>query len=134
VRHLLALTPLLLLACTPSLPAASINRPQAASTSQLPAANAANPGVQAQVSFQNDVAPILTRSCAGCHSPGKPGVGNLAVFDAAGKVRSDTIVAGIASVISQTESGRMPRGGRPKLSADEVALLKRWRTEGLPVD
>jgi mono/diheme cytochrome c family protein len=90
--------------------------------------------VPAKVSFRTDVAPILARSCAGCHAPGKQAVGDLAVFDAAGKVRSDTIVDGIASVIAETESGSMPRGGRPKLSAAEVALLKRWRTEGLPVD
>jgi len=90
--------------------------------------------VPAKVSFRTDVAPILARSCAGCHAPGKSAVGDLAVFDAAGKVRSDTIVDGINGVISEVESGSMPRGGRTMLSTAEVALLKRWRTEGLAVD
>jgi mono/diheme cytochrome c family protein len=86
------------------------------------------------VSFKGDVAPLLTRSCGGCHFPGGPGSGDWIGFDAAGTLQHAGVKGDIDEIVSEVERGRMPFGGRSRLTKAEVDLLKAWRTAGMPAD
>jgi hypothetical protein len=87
--------------------------------------------------FTRRVAPVLSRACLGCHDAGKKRGGlDLSARDAAlaGGDEGAVIVPGSAarSKLIQFVSGdrpRMPRSG-PKLTAGEVAVLKKWIDEG----
>src|SRR4051794_6259959 len=83
--------------------------------------------------FRDRVAPILARSCVGCHDAGKKRGGLDLSTRATALVGGDSgavIVPGKAakSLLVQFVSGakpRMPRAGA-RLSDGEVALLRRW--------
>lgn len=85
----------------------------------------------ADVTFSKDVAPLLTRSCAGCHNPGGRGAAKVEIFDAAGAVSHANVGAKIALIASAVESGKMPMG-KPKLTGEEVGVLKKWQSQGTP--
>jgi hypothetical protein len=36
----------------------------------------------------------------------------------------------VARIVASVESGRMPKGGAPKLTAAQVATLKAWQAAG----
>lgn len=110
----------------PTTPGAAPSTPGAA-----PAAPAAAPAPGA-VSFKAQIAPVITRSCAGCHAPGESGVRDVALFDDAGNVRFDQVRDEIAGIVRTVKRGSMPRGGKPKLSAEELAQLEQWRAAGTP--
>ena len=84
------------------------------------------------VAFAKDVAPLLSTSCAGCHQPGGRGAAKVQIFDATGAVDHAAVSAKIAAVVTAVETGRMPAGGKPKLTATEVGVLKKWQAQGTP--
>jgi len=93
------------------------------------------------VSFQNDIQPILQRSCVGCHHPGnlsgeldltgfEPLVqgGKQGVLFEAGKPDSSLLLKYISG-----ENPLMPLKGDP-LTAEEVDLIRQWIEEGAKDD
>src|SRR5256885_11193344 len=94
----------------------------------------------ASISFDRDIAPLLTSRCAKCHGPseGKAGL-HLTDRDAAtvtlpsgeraivpGKPDESELLRRVASTDPEV---RMPPKGLP-LSADEIAKLRRWIADG----
>ncbi len=90
------------------------------------------------VSFTKQVAPILAGKCGRCHISDSKGRFNMATFAALMKGPPEGVVifAGdtVASRLIETiETGDMPRGGG-RVTADELALLKKWINEGAEFD
>jgi mono/diheme cytochrome c family protein len=85
----------------------------------------------ATVSFKTNVAPLISSTCAGCHTPGGMGSQDLVAFDASGAVNYTNVKNDIGNIIRQTQSGRMPQG-RSKLTADQLAILTNWQAAGTP--
>ena len=90
------------------------------------------------VEFARDVAPILQRSCIGCHGPGTRTAG-LDLHDAAlilrGTGNGPVIVRGASQesvLIRRVREGSMPPGGKNRLSESEIAVLERWIDQGAP--
>jgi uncharacterized repeat protein (TIGR01451 family) len=84
------------------------------------------PLVALKITFNNDVKPLLVVSCAPCHVSG----GNYAKWDVYANAKSK-ITAIIDRVNrAQGSAGFMPSGGT-KLSADKIAILNKWVTDGL---
>lgn len=86
-----------------------------------------------RVDFARDIQPILATSCQGCHGA-KAQMGQLRLDAKASAVR--TFKAGKSAesslyqrVAGTSDQARMPMGGKP-LSADQIALIKRWIDEG----
>lgn len=96
------------------------------------------------VSFRNDIAPILVAQCQACHGPekaensyrvdtferlAKAGDNELPPFTA-GKPDESEILRLIAT---DDKTERMPKDGDP-LSAEKIALVKKWIEEGAVFD
>ncbi|MSV32458.1 MAG: DUF1549 domain-containing protein [Bryobacterales bacterium] len=86
-----------------------------------------------RVDFVRDIQPILVASCQGCHGA-KAQMGQLRLDAKAPASR--TFKAGNAAeshlyqrVAGTSDQARMPMGGKP-LSADQIAVIKRWIDEG----
>jgi hypothetical protein len=86
------------------------------------------------VSFNRDVAPIFQKHCTSCHRPGQMAPMSLLTYDAARPW---------ARAIQRQVAGRtMPPWGAdpsigtfandPSLSAEEIATIARWVTDGAP--
>jgi uncharacterized membrane protein len=87
------------------------------------------PTPAAMVSFRTQVSPVLGRSCFACHVSGR----ELPEFIRADGSADLTRVRSILTrIVSQIESGRMPRGSVAKVSTPELALLKAWQGAGAP--
>ncbi len=98
----------------------------------------------APVSFTKDVAPIFLKHCAACHGPpevnGGYQVTNYSLLMKPGESESPSITAGspdeseVVNLISMDDADlRMPKEADP-LTADQVALIKRWIVEGAKYD
>ena len=96
------------------------------------------------VSFRKDIAPILQDRCFACHGPKKAEGGyRVDSFERATKPGDSGIVAlqagkledseAFRRISSTDESERMPLEADP-LSADHIALFKRWLEEGAKFD
>ncbi len=90
------------------------------------------------VSFTSQVAPILASKCGGCHVRAKKGGFSLESYAVLMKGPREGVVVfpgdTIGSRLVETiETGDMPRGGG-KVSERELAMLKRWITEGAKFD
>ncbi len=96
------------------------------------------------VSFSKDIAPILAKNCDACHSASEANggyqVGNYNLVLKAGDSESPSVAAGKAEeselfvrVSTDDDSMRMPQESDP-LSAEQVALIKRWIAEGAKYD
>lgn len=57
-------------------------------------------------------------------------MGGMTLFDAAGEVSHSQVKTALNNIIKQVETGRMPRGGKPRLTTEEVAALKQWQAGG----
>lgn len=97
-----------------------------------------------EVSYQKDVAPILTKHCASCHVPGQPGY-VVSGFDLQGY---DSLMKGtkFGPVVLPGEPGtsalvmliegradpsiKMPHGGVNPLTQDEIKTIHRWVKQG----
>lgn len=102
------------------------------------AALAANAG---PVSYHKEIWPVLQAKCQGCHQPAAPG-GQLAVTTYAlflkGGEHGAAFVSGKpeASIVLEHLTGKrtlMPKGG-PPLPNTDIALFRRWITEGAKDD
>ena len=114
------------------------------STTPRPAAKASRPGatppapgkdaIAAGPSFTKEVAPLLVRSCGGCHVTGRRGDFQMASYDAL--MRSGMVQKGVGNASRLVEvilSGDMPRGGG-KVPAAELATLVKWIDLGAAFD
>ncbi|KAA5544616.1 hypothetical protein FYK55_09905 [Roseiconus nitratireducens] len=98
------------------------------------------------VSFVSDVAPLLVENCSGCHIDAMQVRGGLQMDTFTRLMRggdSGAIVTpgrGEASLLVKKLRGtaadgeRMPAGGRPALSEDEIKLISTWIDEGASID
>ncbi len=94
-----------------------------------------------KIDFQRDVRPILAEKCIGCHGPNHPEAGVRMVdrtsILANGESGQPIVVAGnpdhselFRRVISTDPDVRMPPGEKPPLTADQIAILKKWIESG----
>ncbi|RMF43366.1 MAG: hypothetical protein D6753_05370 [Planctomycetota bacterium] len=96
------------------------------------------------VSFARDIAPLLRENCNGCHIAGRRASGNFRMDTFAQLLRggdSGPVIAGTnanESLLIRKLKGqagqRMPAGGRPPLSDEQIALIATWIREGAPFD
>ena len=89
------------------------------------------------VSFERDVAPVLTRHCIRCHRPDNK-KGDLSLVSAGDLEESGVVVPGkpgesdlLGAITPKAGGGRssMPKEGSA-LSTDEVAVVRRWVEQG----
>jgi ankyrin repeat protein len=108
-----------------------------------------SPAGPVTIEFTRDIAPVLDRSCAGCHSGGKR-KGKFSIADREAMIKGGqsgepALEPGNSAgsklmrmITDQVEDLEMPplakRSNYPALTRDEVALLKTWIDEGLPWD
>ena len=76
------------------------------------------------------VAPLLIRSCGGCHAPGRKGARDLVLFDEAGRLDRAAVRAERDWILEVVATDH----GRPRLTGAEVATLRRWWEAGAPID
>src|SRR5690606_8314593 len=99
---------------------------------------------EAPVSFSKDIAPVLAKNCAACHSAAEANggyqVGNFNLVLKAGDSEAPAVTAGkpeeselLTRIATDDESLRMPQEADP-LPAEQVALVKRWIAEGAKYD
>jgi len=98
----------------------------------------------AEVSFKNEVAPIVVERCQTCHNPEKnKGAYRLDSFETmmrAGESKKAPIVAGrpgeshlFQLITTNDEDDRMPAKGE-RLTAGQVSIIERWIKEGAKFD
>jgi hypothetical protein len=100
----------------------------------LPPAGGAPPQPAAGVSFARQIAPLLVKSCGGCHVSGRRGNFQMASYEAL--MRSGMVQKGAGNASRLVEvilSGDMPRGGG-RVSPDEVGMLLAWIDRGATCD
>ncbi len=95
------------------------------------------------VSYSRQVKSLLHEHCADCHSPDDKGGGldttSIAELLKGGRKAGPSIVAGkpdespLVLHLTGARQPRMPRGA-PPLADEEIALLKRWISEGAKDD
>lgn len=82
------------------------------------------------MSFANDIFPILQTKCVGCHSGGNPGGGiNLSNFAGISAVAANGRLLG--SIQRQVGYSAMPKGGTP-MPPCEVSKIAAWVQAGAP--
>jgi len=92
------------------------------------------------VSFSRDVAPLLMANCNGCHVDamqlrGGLNMNNFAMFSKGGDsgeivVSKNSSESLIVQKLRGTSGQRMPAGGRPALSEENIQLVAKWIDEG----
>ncbi|MEM9588116.1 MAG: c-type cytochrome domain-containing protein [Planctomycetota bacterium] len=123
---------------TPTRPAARSGAGSGSGAPSVPSGDMANAPGSGQVSFLNQVAPILQKRCGNCHIRSVRGNFSLASYSSlmkgtpAGVVLFAGDVVG-SRLIETIETGDMPRGGG-SVSPAELDLLKRWIKEGAKFD
>ena len=96
------------------------------------------PAVQQNISFVNQVAPLLSAKCGRCHIDNRRGGFSLATYQAlikgsdSGRVFEPGLGAG-SLIIDLIQSGDMPRGGG-RVTPAEARLLMAWINEGAKFD
>jgi len=106
----------------------------AAAAERKPAAGAPAVGTAAAVSFSRQIAPILAKSCGGCHIAGRKGDFQMASYE--GLMRTGMVQRGQGQASRLVEvilTGDMPRGGG-KVTSQDVAALIAWIDAGAPCD
>lgn len=90
-----------------------------------------------EVSYKNDIQPILDNLCVNCHGGEKTARGlNLKSYEGvmAGSSRGPVVFAGDAGgskLVLSVQMGSMPKRGT-KLTADQIQLLVNWINAGAP--
>ncbi len=115
----------------------------------LPAAPPVDPSIRQPtgsetVSFAKDIAPILIENCNGCHINAMQTRGGLRLDDFASlmrggdngeivmpKLSADSL---LVRKLKGEEGQRMPAGGRPPLSDEQIALISQWIDENATFD
>jgi len=111
-----------------------ISRTTLATPQGKPAAGAPAVGTAAAVSFSRQIAPILAKSCGGCHIAGRKGDFQMASYE--GLMRTGMVQRGQGQASRLVEvilTGDMPRGGG-KVTSQDVAALIAWIDAGAPCD
>ncbi len=89
--------------------------------------------------YEQDVAPILKKYCAGCHNPedheGKFSVESFDDLQKGGEhgaavLAGDPGTSRLIRLVTGTSKPKMPPEEKPQPSADEVAVLKAWVESG----
>ncbi len=89
------------------------------------------------VKFERDVAPILVHHCVRCHRP-ESKKGDVSLVTVADVTAAEVVVPGqpeestLLEVVGSSAKGdkpKMPKEG-PALSAEQVAVLRRWVEQG----
>ena len=93
---------------------------------------------QAAISFSKDIAPWMVEQCSRCHINAERGGFSLATYTALMKGSKGGVVLfpgdPVGSRLVETiETGDMPRSGK-KVTAENIAKLKQWITEGAKFD
>lgn len=104
---------------------------------------AASPAGAAEVSFSREIAPIVLKRCVGCHgervSLGGYRAHTFQAFAKPGVSKQPAVVAGKAAasrlyqLLIAKSAARMPKNDDP-LSAEQIALVRRWIDEGAKFD
>jgi uncharacterized membrane protein len=87
------------------------------------------------ISFQNEIQPILERRCAKCHGGDFPSEGlSVESYQSlmAGSQNGPVIIPGDSSsslLFEKVESGEMPKRGSD-LTAQQIELIQQWIDEG----
>ncbi len=120
------------------IPTLTAGAPLEAPTATEPAAPATEaPAASREVSFANDVMPIFTSSCIGCHGGDQTKAAlDLKTYEnlMAGSFNGVVIVAGNATesvLVQQVADGEMPKRG-DKLTPEQVQLISDWVAAGAP--
>lgn len=98
---------------------------------------AVNVTPQTNVSYANDVRPILQSRCGNCHMGEFPSKGlNMDTYEGimTGSQNGPVIVAGNAKdslLVKKISSGEMPKRG-PKLTLAQVQVIIEWIDSGAP--
>lgn len=116
--------------------------PMAAEPAQDPMLRA--PTGKETVSFAKDIAPILLANCGGCHIDAMQVRGGLRMdtFTAlmrggdSGEIVLPTRAAAslLVKKLKGEEGDRMPAGGRPPLSDEQITLISKWIDENATLD
>jgi len=99
---------------------------------------------QPEVSYKNDVAPILAANCASCHVPGQPGYVasgfELGGYDSLMKgtrfgpvvIPGDPLTSALVMLIEgrADPSLKMPHGDAKPLTKEEIATIRLWVEQG----
>ncbi len=124
----------------PAVPLRSIiaSPPRRPATSPLSTASKAG-----EVSFSNDIAPVLMENCNGCHIGGQRASGGLRLDTFARLLRggdSGEILAGnnpnqslLIQKLKGEQGQRMPLG-RPPLSDEQIGMISDWIRQGASFD
>lgn len=86
------------------------------------------PVVVAKITYDKDIKTILVTNCSPCHLAGGANPNKWDQF-AVAQSKITTILDRVQREPGTT--GFMPRNGTMKLSADNIAKLKQWVTDGL---
>ena len=118
--------------------------PAVAAAAPAPPVAARKPTGKETVSFSKDIAPMLLKNCNGCHVDAMQVRGGLRMDNFALLLRggdSGPIVQSEKSAMSLLvrklkgeEGDRMPAGGRPPLSSEQITLISKWIDEGAALD
>lgn len=106
---------------------------KATATAAAPAPAPAAPAGGAALAYEKHVLPILTAKCGKCHDStnlkGGVDVTSLAALKKGGTSGFPGVVAGDlkkSEIWQQIDSGNMPQGDNPKLTAAEMETIKNW--------
>lgn len=89
------------------------------------------------IDFAHDIVPIINKHCAECHTKDKAEGGfslnsKGLILDAEAVVVGKADVSRLIELIESSDpKDQMPPKAKPRLSAREIALMKRWVNEGL---
>ncbi|MCH8924197.1 MAG: PSD1 domain-containing protein, partial [Planctomycetes bacterium] len=107
------------------------------------AARAAEPTTDRPINFSRDIRPILADRCFACHGPDRAKQENELRLDVRAEAIKDAITPGkakdselLARITSSDEDEMMPPpdSNKPPLSAEQVALVRRWIDAGAKYD
>jgi hypothetical protein len=105
-----------------------------ASSAPAPPGGQAKP--QPQVTFTKDIAPILQRSCQGCHRPGSMAPMSLLSYEDvrpwARAIKLRTALREMPPWFIEKNVGIQNFKNDPSLSDDEIAMIARWADAGAP--
>jgi hypothetical protein len=94
------------------------------------------PAEAQQVTFTKDVAPILHRSCAGCHRPGDVAPMTLLTYDDvrpwARAIKDRVVRRQMPPWFLDRHIGIQKYKNDPSLSEDEIATIAKWVDQGAP--
>ena len=94
-----------------------------------PGKTASEPAKPKASTYTTDLMPLIQMKCAPCHLPSKGGnKANFETYAGAQKFGAE-MVARIEK--NPGERGFMPFKGNAKLSADEIAVFKKWVSDGM---